>query len=107
MLTLTGIYGVVYVARILFRMIRLREMYTPAADDWFWYVIAPIVTYGATLLTAILLPSFPNAALFALAACTIVLIFVGIRNAWDVVTFLAIAAGDKRTRATESERRAP
>jgi hypothetical protein len=28
--------------------------------------------------------------LFALAASTFLLVFIGIRNAWDVVTYLAI-----------------
>jgi NADH:ubiquinone oxidoreductase subunit H len=108
MMALTGAYGTIYAARILARMIRMHvtQSYTPEIDDWFWYAIAPMVTYGAALAAAILLPTFPTATLFVLAACTIALIFVGIRNAWDVVTFLAIAAGDKSTRPSTSQRRA-
>jgi hypothetical protein len=107
MLALTGLYGVVYAVRVLLRMIRMRQAYTPTSDDWFWYAIAPMVTYAVTLLAAILLAIVPTQALFALAACTIALIFLGIRNAWDVVTFLAIAAGDKSTRPSTFERRTP
>jgi len=39
---------------------------------------------------AIALPGAPVTALFALGGGVISLIFVGIRNAWDIVTFLAL-----------------
>ncbi|MBV8197401.1 MAG: hypothetical protein JO263_04660, partial [Candidatus Eremiobacteraeota bacterium] len=47
------------------------------------------VAYAAILLGSIGLAFAPAPALFALAGATTLLIFIGIRNAWDVVTFLA------------------
>jgi len=39
---------------------------------------------------AIAFPTIPVKALFAIAAGAVLLIFIGIRNAWDIVTFIAI-----------------
>jgi hypothetical protein len=36
-------------------------------------------------------------ALFALAAGAVVLVFIGIRNAWDIVTYIAIQDPDQPT----------
>jgi len=35
-------------------------------------------------------------ALFALAGGALLLIFIGIRNAWDIVTFIAIGGIDEQ-----------
>jgi hypothetical protein len=58
-----------------------------------WYTILPFVAYGAICAGAIGLAVAPRQALFALAGAVLLLIFIGIRNAWDVVTFLAIGPG--------------
>jgi hypothetical protein len=47
------------------------------------------------LLTgALALATDPPAALFAPAAASLLLIFIAIHNAWDVVTFLAMGKAD-------------
>jgi hypothetical protein len=92
MLGLTGLYGVAYTLLIVYRLtyrIR-REAYRPQVEDWLSYAIVPLVGYVAIAGAAIGLPAVPAAASFALAGATVLLIFVGIRNAWDVVTFIAI-----------------
>jgi hypothetical protein len=48
------------------------------------------VAYAAILAGAIMLRAVPVDAMFALAAGVALLIFVGIRNAWDVVTYIAL-----------------
>jgi len=89
LLGLAGIYGVVYVSRVMFRQMR-QTLYQPEIDDWVWYTVFPLIAYVAILIAAILLPSFPTETLFALAAANILLIFIGIHNAWDIVTFIAV-----------------
>jgi hypothetical protein len=42
------------------------------------------------VVAAILLPIYPGPVLFIIAAVTMLLLFMGIRNAWDVVTYMAI-----------------
>jgi hypothetical protein len=89
---LTGIaalYGVIYIVRIASRARRLTR-YMPDAEDWVWYSLLPLAAFCAMLGGAVALAWAPANALYALAAGALLLTFIGIRNAWDVVTFLAI-----------------
>jgi len=89
LLGLIGLYAVAYVVRVTLRTRRL-TVYRADFEDWVWYTILPFVAYGAIFAGAIVLPAFPAKALFALAGGVVMLIFIGIRNAWDIVTFLAV-----------------
>jgi uncharacterized membrane protein len=89
LLGLTGLFGIAYMVRIVYRTRRL-SVYSADLEDWAWYTILPFVAYGAILAGAILLPGIPGSALFALAGGSILLIFIGIHNAWDIVTYLVI-----------------
>jgi hypothetical protein len=90
---LIGLWGVVYSLRVILRVIfriRQQHVYTPDLEDWTWYTILPFVVYVIFLTGAITMALHPALGLFILAAAVIFLIFIGIRNAWDTVTFLAI-----------------
>lgn len=84
-----GLYGVVYIMRVIARTKRMTA-YNPDREDWVWYTIVPLIAYAAVLCAAFLLPMTPARALFALAGGIVLLIFTAIRNAWDVVTYLAV-----------------
>jgi hypothetical protein len=86
---LTGAFGVVYASRIIYSTSRLVE-YEPLIEDWIWYGVVPFIMYLTIAAAAIALLRFPTEALFVLAGMTISLVLVGIHNAWDVVTYLAI-----------------
>ena len=93
-LGLTGAYGVVYLLRKTYRsMGRASGSYTPDIEDRIWYLALPAVAYGALIATAVLLFTRPVDAMFVLAVATTLLIFIGIHNAWDVVTYLALSFG--------------
>lgn len=88
---LCGIYGLVYMARVVMRTLRLGDDdYTPDLEDWIWYNFVPLLSYLAILGGAIALPHAALQALFAIAGGVLLLLYCGIRNAWDVVTYLAI-----------------
>jgi hypothetical protein len=91
---LVGLLGVAYLVRLALRTRRLTQ-YTPDLEDWAWYTILPFIAYGALLLGAISLAVNPAGSLFAIAGGALLLIFIGIRNAWDVVTFLATGGADQ------------
>ena len=84
-----GLVGVIYVFRVMARTRRLRE-YVPDLEDWAWFMGLPLLAYAAIFVSAIALAASPTKALFALAGSVVLLIFIGIRNAWDVVTYIAI-----------------
>jgi hypothetical protein len=89
-----ALYELVYIARVTFRTRRLTA-YSPDLEDWAWYSVLPFLAYAAMFAGAIGLLVRPADALFALGGGVLLLIFIGIRNAWDVVTFLAIGGGDQ------------
>lgn len=88
---LVGAVGTVYAWRVILKTKRLdRTTYTPDVEDFAWYNILPFVAYGAIFLAALAIPFLAGKALIAVAAGALLLVFIGIRNAWDVVTFIAV-----------------
>ena len=81
--------GIAYESIIL-RRARRATGYKPVLEDWVWHVVLPMIAYATFLLAGIVLMRDAAPALFAVAASTLLLLFIGIHNAWDTVTFLAI-----------------
>ena len=65
--------------------------YTPVFQDWLWHVYLPIVSYLTMMVAGLLLQKDTMSALFGVAAATLLLLFVGIHNAWDSVTYIALS----------------
>jgi hypothetical protein len=89
---LLGIFalgGVTYVV-IVIRRARRQTDYQPVLEDWLWHAVFPLVSYTALLVAAIALPGYPALALFVIGAVTVLLLFIGIHNAWDTITYVAI-----------------
>jgi len=102
-LGVSGLAGVVYTAVVIKRA-RLQRSYKPDLEDWAWHVALPLLSYAALLAAAIALPRSPAPALFVIGAAALTLLFVGIHNSWDTVTYTVI--GEWRTKRG-GERREP
>ncbi len=89
LLGLCGLGGVTYVV-IMLRRARRQTSYQPVLEDWLWHTVFPFVSYTALVVATIVLPSNPVLALFVIGAVTVLLLFIGIHNAWDTVTYVAI-----------------
>ncbi len=89
LLGLCGLGGAIY-AVIVLRRVRRQADYQPVLEDWLWHIVFPLVSYTAFLIAAIVLPGHPAPALFVIAAGTVLLLFIGIHNAWDNVLFIAM-----------------
>jgi hypothetical protein len=87
-LSLCGAGGAGYVLTLI-RHAR-NAAYSPDTGDWLWYVGLPITTYATLLAAGILLPLHPHGALCAVGATSLALLFIGIHNAWDTVTYVAL-----------------
>lgn len=57
--------------------------------DWIWFVGLPILSYAILLAAALAFATQTPFALFAVGAAALLLIVIGIRNAWDVVLWMA------------------
>jgi hypothetical protein len=82
-----GIIGIVYTS-VTARRIQTQRAYTPDFMDWFYRVILPYLAYSSLLAAALISRPHPTAALFEVAAVTLLLLFIGIHDAWDNATFL-------------------
>jgi len=98
LLAIAGLYGIVYILHIVYRTRRL-EFYVADLEDWIWYTVLPFTAYIAIFASAIGLLAAPARTLFVLAGAVIVLIFIGIRNSWDIVTYIASGRADEPERA--------
>ena len=84
-----GFVGVSYAIRVTVHARRQKE-YVPVAEDWLWHSALPVVAYMTLLVSAIVLHRFPAPSLFLIGGAAVLLLFVGIHNAWDAVMYLAI-----------------
>jgi hypothetical protein len=89
-LALFGAAGVAYTL-VVTRRAHRTETYTPVLEDWIWHVVFPLIAYTVTTGAALALPRYPEPLLFAIAAMSLLLLYVGIHNAWDTVTYVAIS----------------
>ena len=85
-----GLAGVLYAAVIMKRAHRTRN-YRPVLEDWVWHIILPLLAYLGLLVAGVLLSRNPGTALALIAAVTLGLVFIGIHNAWDTITYIAVA----------------
>jgi hypothetical protein len=99
-----GLGGLVYGAIVLRRMLG-HTSYTPVGEDWAFFVILPLLAYTGLIVAALLLTPRPTLALFIVAAALFVMIFLGIHNAWDLVTWITSGQFDE-ARAREAQAQA-
>jgi hypothetical protein len=64
--------------------------YQPDAEDWFWYAGLPVLSYVLLGVGAILVWMLAPRSLFLIAAISVLFLFMGIRNSWDTVTYVAL-----------------
>jgi hypothetical protein len=84
-----GAAGVGYVLIVLGRA-RRQTGYRPVFEDWLFHAMLPLLAYGVLLIAAIEVPRHPASALFWIAGAVLLLLFIGIHNAWDTVTYIAV-----------------
>lgn len=89
LLGLCGFSGIIY-ALIIIRRARRQSTYQPVLEDWLWHTIFPLISYTTFFVAAIMLPTNPAPTLFGVAAATVLLLFIGIHNAWDNITYITL-----------------
>jgi hypothetical protein len=83
-----GLLGVAYSFATTFRMFRDRGSYIPVAADWIWNAVLPCFAYLALLDSAAIIISHPAQALYLIGGTSLLLLFVGIHNIWDMAVWL-------------------
>jgi hypothetical protein len=88
-LTVCGVSGIAYCSRIILRM-RRQKVYTPVREDWVWHSLLPLIAYVCLLGSAAVVWASTEAALYSVAAGALLLLYIGIHNAWDAATWMAV-----------------
>lgn len=83
---LVGLGGAVYTVIIIRRM-RKQDAYRPEFEDWLFHVLLPFAAYLLLALSAYAVRFRLRESLFAVGAAALLLLFSGIHNAWDAVTY--------------------
>jgi hypothetical protein len=87
-LTVIGLGGIAYTSSITIRM-RRQKTYAPVTSDWIWHILLPLVAYVCLLGSGAVVWGSADAALYSVAAGALLLLFIGIHNAWDAATWMA------------------
>jgi len=96
---LVGLGGIVY-AVVVARRMRAQTAYRPVFEDWLFHVLLPFAAYAMLAVSAFATRPQPRPALFLVGADALLLLFIGIHNAWDTVTHLVFV---QRRRGRDDE----
>ena len=81
-----GVCGLAYMTLILLRM-RRQSAYRPDWEDWTFHICLPFLAYGLLVLSSLASIRHAHQALFGVGMTTLILLFIGIHNAWDAVAY--------------------
>ena len=104
-LAVCGVAGVVY-GLIVTKRARSQVGYRPVLEDWLFHAVFPLIAYAALLVAAIVLASHPQRALFVIGGTALLLLFIGIHNSWDTVTYIAIGLNKSTPEEPEVQKEA-
>lgn len=81
-----GVAGIVYAVTVT-RSIHGQGAYRPQIEDWLFHCWLPVAAYVILAVSAAAALKDGPGPLFGLAAAALLLLFIGIHNAWDAVTY--------------------
>ena len=93
--------GMVFYLIIVLRRMRRMPNYQSTLEDWLWYMAFPLLAHVLLIIAAFVLPENPAPALYIVSSAMMMLLLVGIRNAWDMVTFLAVERSHSENKSRE------
>lgn len=81
-----GLVGILYAALVVRRM-RAQTAYAPEFEDWLFHVLLPFAAYATIAVSGFAARTHARGASFGIATASLLLLFTGIHNAWDAVTY--------------------
>ena len=102
LLGLLGLGMVCYSIIVLRRMWQVPH-YQSTLEDLLWYMAFPLLANVSLIVAAFVLSENPEPALYIVGAALILLLLVGIRNAWDMVTFLAVEGAHSENKRSDQD----
>ena len=81
-----GVAGMLY-AIIVARRMRVQTAYQPEFEDWLFHALLPFASYATLVGSAFASRLNLEKSLFGVGAAALLLLFIGIHNAWDAATY--------------------
>jgi hypothetical protein len=100
-LALCGAAGFIYSVAVLRRALRQRD-YKPVLEDWIWHAALPLLAYAALVHAGFELRRDSSDTLYIVGGATLLLVFIGIHNAWDTVTYVMVERSRRHAARTTS-----
>jgi hypothetical protein len=97
-----GAVGAIYVV-IVARRVRIQQAYSPQFEDRLFHVLLPFVGYATLIGSAYAARSSVDGALVGVGAAALLLLYVGIHNAWDAVTYHILVRRGGQSRGERRE----
>jgi hypothetical protein len=98
---LVGLSGIVYEIIVVRRM-RVQTAYKPEFEDWLFHVLLPFAAYATLAASAYATRLSISGPLFGIGAAALLLLFIGIHNAWDAVTYHVFVQRPGQQRQSDS-----
>lgn len=92
---LVGLAGAPYALLVGRRMCR-QAVYRPEFEDWLFHLLLPLAAYAVLALSALAAPFKGREVLFGVGASALLLLFIGIHNTWDGVTYHVFGGGSEK-----------
>ena len=102
---IVGVCGFIYSVAVIRRASRQRD-YQPVLEDWIWHAALPMLAYAALFVAGLQLTSGRASALFVVGAAVLLLVFIGIHNAWDTVMYVLVERSREQQARTNAARSA-
>jgi hypothetical protein len=81
---------------VVLRRARSQDGYTMVIEDWIFHFLLPGAAYAGIAIAAAALTSHRTPLLFVIGGADVLLLAVGIHNAWDTVTYIVVARWDRQ-----------
>ncbi len=99
---LIGVAGMIYSANVSRRM-RAQHAYTPVLEDWMFHVVLPVGAYCVLAAGACGTIGSEHVAMFLIGAAALLLLFIGIHNAWDTVVYNVFVQRRQRSKEESTQ----
>ena len=90
----TGMAGLAYTLIVMARA-RRQTGYKPVFEDWLFHTVLPLTAYTSLTMAAAGLVRYQTASLFVIGGAGLLLLFIGIHNAWDTVTYVVVSSWER------------
>lgn len=99
-ITISALIALAYVGWIIARARRVTG-YVPVFEDWLWHAILPLIAYASLLIGGV--SARASWSLYVIAAAALLLLYIGIHNAWDTAVYISSRKRDEQRARAASD----